>query len=164
MTTPDPAVRIYRAEEADKAKARAIVDAYCEEIGVVVRDTPAYFDSYFGADSGLWLAERTGPSKDGQTDLVGCIILRPLADITDARSAEVKRLYVVPDARGLRIADQLLEALHTFAANYGYQRIYLDTKDDLTAAIKFYRRHGYSDCARYNDNPQATIFMRREVI
>jgi hypothetical protein len=26
-------------------------------------------------------------------------------------------------------------------------------------AIQFYHRHGYEDCERYNDNPQATIFM-----
>lgn len=149
-------IRIHRAEESDKPQAQAIVDAYCEEINVVVRDTPAYFDSYFNADSGLWLAERDG-------EVLGCIILRPLSvPGLSERAAEVKRLYVVPSARGLRIADKLLAALHEFALGR-YDWVYLDTKDDLVAAIKFYRGQGYEECERYNDNPQATMFMRRRV-
>jgi hypothetical protein len=28
-------------------------------------------------------------------------------------------------------------------------------------AIRFYHRHGYKDCARYNKNPQATLFMKK---
>jgi hypothetical protein len=27
--------------------------------------------------------------------------------------------------------------------------------------VRFYERRGYESVARYNDNPQATIFMRR---
>ena len=41
--------------------------------------------------------------------------------------------------------------------------VYLDTKDDLVGAIKLYDRLGYERCARYNDNPQATIFMRKRL-
>lgn len=148
------ATKIYRATEADKSKARAIVDSYCEEIGVIVRDTPAGFDAYFSDGSGVWLAE-----KDG--DVVGCIILRPIP-IPGEKAAEVKRLYVLPSARGERLADQLLLALHA-SAKERYEWLYLDTKDDLLAAIRFYRRHGYEDCDRYNDNPQATIFMRKRM-
>jgi hypothetical protein len=33
----------------------------------------------------------------------------------------------------------------------------------LQAAIAFYERHGYLRCDRYNDNPQATIFMRKRL-
>jgi ribosomal protein S18 acetylase RimI-like enzyme len=160
MTQDRPVIRIFRSEQVDKAQALAIVDAYCEEIGVIVRDTPADFDSYFGPESGLWLAERT--SSDG-TNIVGCVILRPLPYLTDVRAAEVKRLYVVPDSRGLQVAQKLLDVLHTFAKDKNYERMYLDTKDDLTAAIKFYERQGYETCDRYNDNPQATIFMSRAV-
>lgn len=158
--THDAQLRIFRAENGDRAKAKAIIDAYCEEVGVIVRDTQAYFESYFNAGSGLWLAERT--SSEG-SDVVGCIVLRPLPNVRDVRAAEVKRLYVVPGARGLKIADKLLDELHSYAADVGYEWIYLDTKDDLKAAHKFYQRQGYEACERYNDNPQATIFMRRKV-
>jgi GNAT superfamily N-acetyltransferase len=42
--------------------------------------------------------------------------------------------------------------------------LYLDTKDDLDPAIRFYQRHGYKRCGRYNNNPQATIFMRKRLV
>ncbi|KAL1407000.1 hypothetical protein Q8F55_006413 [Vanrija albida] len=151
----DAPVAIYRAEPADKAKAWAIVDEYNEAIGVIVRDTPAAFEHYFAPDAGIWLAERAGA-------VVGCIILRPLPGV-GAAACEVKRLYVAPSARGLRIADKLLATLHQYAKEKGYDTAYLDTKDDLVAAIRFYQRQGYEECARYNDNPQATMFMRRRL-
>jgi ribosomal protein S18 acetylase RimI-like enzyme len=75
----------------------------------------------------------------------------------------VKRLYVRPESRGQHIADRLLEALEEYAFEAGYRALYLDTKDDLVVAIHFYQRHGYGLCERYNDNPQATIFMRKDL-
>ena len=38
-----------------------------------------------------------------------------------------------------------------------------DSKDDLETAKRFYEASGYTHCERYNDNPQATIFMRRQL-
>lgn len=145
-------VRIYRAGFYDKDSAWQIVDEYCNAIDVVVRETQADLEKYFADDSGLWLAESAG-------EIVGCVALRPLPQIEGA--CEVKRLYVRPEHRGKQIADKLMEALHVFAAQLGYEWCYLDTKDDLQAAIRLYERLGYLHCERYNDNPQATVFMRR---
>lgn len=75
------------------------------------------------------------------------------------RSGEVKRLYVRPNYRKQGIASRLLAAVEEFASENGVAKLYLDTKDDLAEAIAFYRRHGYVQCQRYNDNPQATMFM-----
>jgi hypothetical protein len=36
-------------------------------------------------------------------------------------------------------------------------------KDDLKTAIRFYRERGYEECPRYNENPQATVFLRRKM-
>ncbi|WOO84775.1 putative N-acetyltransferasec [Vanrija pseudolonga] len=156
VTSDASPVKIYRATPADRAKAWAIVDEYNEAIGVIVRDSPAAFDSYFDDGAGIWLAE-----KDG-SEVVGCIILRPLPSVSPT-ACEVKRLYVTPAARGLRVADKLLATLHAYAKTRGYDTAYLDTKDDLTAAIRFYQRQGYEECPRYNDNPQATMFMLKRL-
>jgi GNAT superfamily N-acetyltransferase len=153
------AFTIVRATPADRPRAWAIVDAYCEEIGVVVRDSPELFDTYFKDGSGIWLAE----ADDAARTVVGCIVLRPIVVTGVNRPAEVKRLYVLPSARGHRLSERLLAALEKDAADSGYDALYLDSKDDLLAAIKFYYRQGYADCERYNDNPQATIFMRKAV-
>jgi N-acetylglutamate synthase-like GNAT family acetyltransferase len=145
--------RIERATLARVEEAYAIVQEYYEAVGVVVReDAEEFAREYFGAGAGIWLAR-----EDGKT--VGCIALRPLTQFE--QSGEVKRLYVKPENRGRHTADRLLEALENYAVEAGYRTLYLDTKDDLITAIRFYHGHGYEDCARYNDNPQATIFMRK---
>jgi ribosomal protein S18 acetylase RimI-like enzyme len=134
-------------------EAYAIVREYYEAVDVVVRDDADEFArEYFGAGSGIWLA-----SED--SEVVGCIALRPILQFE--RSGEVKRLYVKPATRGRKIADRLLAALEEYAVEFGYRTLYLDTKDDLLPAIRFYERHGYERCERYNENPQATIFMRK---
>ena len=56
-----------------------------------------------------------------------------------------------------------MDALEEYAVNIGYGWVYLDSKDDLRAALRFYQRRGYVACERYNTNPQATIFMRRRL-
>ena len=79
------------------------------------------------------------------------------------RAGEVKRLYVQPPFRRRGLAQMLLTDLERFARDRGDHWLYLDTNDSLQAAIAFYERNGYSPCGRYNDNPQATIFMRKRL-
>jgi ribosomal protein S18 acetylase RimI-like enzyme len=147
--------------EIEKAGPDQLLDAfelnceYCEAFDIVVREDEAAFRGYFTDRSGFWLVRIEGQA-------VGCIGLRPLP-ACGPRACEVKRLYVRPAWRGQRLADRLLDAVEAFAAEVGYEEAFLDTKDDLEAAIRFYRRRGYEDCPRYNDNPQATIFMRRSL-
>jgi GNAT superfamily N-acetyltransferase len=146
---------ISRAGLSDLDDAWAIVTEYYDAVGVVAReDRPGFIDAYFSHGSGVWLA-RTAEGK-----VIGCIALRPLAVPS---SGEVKRLYVQPAWRGHGIAGLLLDALHDYAAAFGYQWLYLDSKDDLQAAIRFYERRGYHSCERYNDNSQATVFMRKHI-
>jgi len=155
-----PPLAIEKASAAEKSIARAIVDQYCEAVNVLHRDSDEDFEHYFEEGSGVWLA-KIATAQNNET--VGCIILRPLhgRDTGIEEACEVKRLYVKPEYRGLCAADSLLLALEKAAREMGYKWCYLDTKDDLKAAIRFYQKHGYEDCPRYNDNEQATIFMRR---
>jgi len=56
-----------------------------------------------------------------------------------------------------------MQAAEDHARSVGLHWIYLDTKDDFTAAIALYKRRGYEEIPRFNDNPQATIFLRKSV-
>jgi GNAT superfamily N-acetyltransferase len=148
-------IEIEKAGLDGAQEAYAIVEEYYEAVGVMVREDPAEFRTkYFGPGAGIWLA------RDGAA-VVGCIALRPLKEM--AGCGEVKRLYVKPEYRGQGIAERLLEALEAYARESGYGAIYLDSKDDLKAALRFYARHGYAECSRYNENPQATVFMRKDL-
>jgi ribosomal protein S18 acetylase RimI-like enzyme len=91
--------------------------------------------------------------------VAGCIALRPLR--TREQAGEIKRLYVRPEFRGSGAALALLVALEQYAQASGYEWLYLDSKDDLKAALRFYDRHGYEPCERYNHNQQATVFLRK---
>ncbi|HEV2737207.1 MAG TPA: GNAT family N-acetyltransferase [Candidatus Elarobacter sp.] len=147
---------IRRATGSDEASARAIVAEYNDAVGVVVRDDPAKFRAYLDGPGALWLAEAGG-------EIVGCVVMRPLANV-EPEACEVKRLYVRPAQRGSGLAARLMDALETFAFGHGFRAVYLDTFDDLADAVRFYDRRGYERIARYNDNPQATIFMRKALV
>jgi GNAT superfamily N-acetyltransferase len=146
---------IRRAGPAEIDSAYGIVHEYYEAARVVARDSKGEFARYyFGAASGMWLA-----IIDNRA--VGCIALRPLPDIVTA--GEVKRLYVQPAVRGRGIAAALYASLEIYAAESGYQWLYLDTAADMNAAQRFYSTLGYQLCDRYNDNPQAALFMRKRL-
>jgi hypothetical protein len=56
-----------------------------------------------------------------------------------------------------------MDALEDFARGLGLRWVYLDSYDDLAAALALYRKRGYVTCERFNDNPQATVFMRKSL-
>ena len=132
-----------------------MLQEYYEAVSVVQRDTPEAIEKIIDAPcSGVWLAYL-------EEKAVACVVLRELDSIPFA--GECKRLYVRPMARGHRIADKLLDALEEFARVEGLRWIYLDSYDDLKVAIALYRKRGYVSCERYNDNPQATVFLRKSI-
>lgn len=147
------AVGVRRATAADATAAWAIVEEYYDAIDVMHRDDPEEFRAYLHGPGAFWLAE------DDEV-AVGCVAMRPLPSVA-ADACEVKRLYVRPGHRRAGVAAALMDALEAYAREQGYRAIYLDTKDDLITAIRFYESRGYQRIPRYNDNAQASIFMRR---
>jgi DNA-binding MarR family transcriptional regulator/GNAT superfamily N-acetyltransferase len=149
-----PPVRIARLAKANSDALR-LLQEYYEAIHVVQRDGPeAVQEIIDGGSSGMWLAY----VKD---EAVGCVVLRRLDRFPFA--GECKRLYVQPRFRGRYIASALLNAQEEYARREGLQWIYLDSHDGLKAAISLYRKRGYVPCERYNDNPQATVFLRKRI-
>jgi ribosomal protein S18 acetylase RimI-like enzyme len=147
-------VRIVRLTKSND-DAAGLLQEYYEAVSVVQRDAPGAIQKIIDDPcSGVWLAYR------GE-NAVGCVVLRTLASTPFA--AECKRLYVQPSARGLGIAEKLMDALESFARDKEFRWIYLDSHDGLKAAIALYRKRGYAKCERYNDNPQATVFLRKQL-
>lgn len=154
---------VRKADAADAADAFALIEEYYEQIGVMVREDRGELQRYLGGhQSGIWLAWCKSETAGDCEHAAGCILLRPLSIAPGA--GEVKRLYVRHAFRGCGVAAALLHALEKYAAAEGITSLYLDTKQDLAAAIRFYERSGYSRCDRYNENPQATIFMTKTLL
>jgi len=147
--------KVIRASLSHAADARTLLNEYYDEVDVTQRDTPNTVQNFLtNPDSSLWIAYL------GNTP-AGCVVLRPLKAFR--RAAECKRLYVRAQFRRRGTAEALLDAMENYARSSSLRWIYLDSKDDLQVAIALYRQRGYKPCKRYNDNPQATIFLRKSL-
>ena len=96
----------------------------------------------------LWLAIH----KDQP---VGAVGLKPFKD----KTAELKRLWVSPEARGLNLGETLCVTCIEGAKQHGYTRLLLDTDRGLNHANAIYERLGFTDIERYYDNPMDSRFM-----
>jgi GNAT superfamily N-acetyltransferase len=79
------------------------------------------------------------------------------------RACELKRMYVVPEARGQGVARQLLVALEERAVELGYTIARLDTGARQPGARHLYSSAGYREIENYNGNPVATFFGEKSL-
>ena len=87
---------------------------------------------------------------------VGCAGLRRHAE----GAGEIKRLYLVPQARGRGIGRVLAEAIVDAARKIGYERLLLDTLPSMTAAQLLYLSLGFRPVDPYRFNPvEGTTFL-----
>jgi GNAT superfamily N-acetyltransferase len=61
----------------------------------------------------------------------------------DATRAELKRMYVAPESRGLGLGRRLLEALEAEARRLGYAAVVLETGNLQQEALALYTSSGY---------------------
>lgn len=94
---------------------------------------------------------------------VGVVALKPVDDTT----AEVKRMFVRPAARGLGIGRALLERLLADARDLGYRVARLETLRFMTEAQALYRSLGFADSEPFESSEAAeagvgelTVYMR----
>lgn len=92
---------------------------------------------------------------------VACVAVRPL----DApHLAELKRLYVRPEARGENLGERLSNAAIAFARGAGYSAIRLDTLPEMGPAQTLYERLGFVEIEAYRFNPvEGTRYMELEL-
>ena len=139
------------AVDPGSADARACIEAYFRELN-------ERFDAGFdparstSADpeeltppAGLLLIARL------DVQAVGCGALK----VKGGGVGEIKRMWVAPFARGLGIAQRILDALEARAIEAGLDVLRLDTNRTLKEAQALYARNGYREIAPYNDNPYA---------
>jgi len=89
---------------------------------------------------------------------VGCVGLKGGGDV-----AEVKRLWVAPAARGLGLARRLMTAVEDAAHELSIQWLRLDTNSALPEAIALYRKTGWAEIARFNDDPYPDVFFEKRL-
>ncbi|WP_333826339.1 bifunctional helix-turn-helix transcriptional regulator/GNAT family N-acetyltransferase [Pararhodobacter sp.] len=90
---------------------------------------------------------------------VGCVGLKG----TDEGYAEVKRLWVSPAARGLGLSRRLMRRVEDIAAQAGVALLRLDTNSALGEAVALYRKTGWCEIGRFNDDPYPDLFFEKQL-
>jgi DNA-binding MarR family transcriptional regulator/GNAT superfamily N-acetyltransferase len=90
---------------------------------------------------------------------VGCGALK----LHGSEPAELKRMWVSPDARGLGLGRRLLSSLEEAASDAGASAIHLETNGFLTEAIALYRNAGYAEVDAFNSEPYAHHWFEKQL-
>jgi len=141
--------RIDEAEgEAEVAVARGLIEEYARSLPFSLdfqnfAEELAGLPAPYEPPGGCLLLAWQGDAA------VGIVALKPLAP----RIGEVKRLYVVPAARGTGLGRVLLECVIDAACTLGHTHLRLDShRASMEAAIRLYQRLGFVEIPAYGPN------------
>ncbi|MBO0656789.1 GNAT family N-acetyltransferase [Streptomyces triculaminicus] len=84
----------------------------------------------------------------------------------DAWTAEVTKVFVREDRRGLGGAPRLMAAAEETARGWGARRLVLNTRRDLVEARALYARHGFTAIEPYKpleEDPFAEVWLGKEL-
>jgi GNAT superfamily N-acetyltransferase len=100
--------------------------------------------------------------------LVGYEDRRPIAigglRRLQAEICEIKRMYVVPQARSRGVGRALLAALEDAGRKLGYQRVRLDAGPAQVHSRVLFEKTGYVQIPRYNNNHIAVYFAEKQLV
>jgi ribosomal protein S18 acetylase RimI-like enzyme len=141
-------VTIAPASPGEIDAVRALLEEYATSLAVDLGfqrfdDELAGLPGAYAPPHGALLVARAG------TLIIGCVGMRRL----DARTCEMKRLYVQSSRRGSGLGRRLAEAAIAEGRRLGYATMRLDTLPGMEAAQALYEELGFRDVAAYTDNP-----------
>jgi putative acetyltransferase len=139
--------------QADIRRMIAESDALMEALYPAESNHLVDVDALAAPDTVFLAARRNG-------ELLGSIAFRIIAP----GHAEMKRLFVRPEARGTGLGRQLLQALEAAARRQGVDRISLETGIRQPEAIGLYRASGYQECppfGAYRSDPLSLFMTKR---
>ncbi|WP_078310167.1 MULTISPECIES: helix-turn-helix domain-containing GNAT family N-acetyltransferase [unclassified Mycobacterium] len=145
-------------------EARYCIRAYFEEIAARLENgfDPALAlpagDAELSAPAGMLLVATLHEEPVG---CGGLKLLRNADEIIEA--AEVKRVWISPDVRGMGLGKRILAELERRAMTHGARTIRLDTNRALTEAIAMYRSAGYGEVAAFNDEKYAHHWFEKHL-
>jgi GNAT superfamily N-acetyltransferase len=153
MAREDSAVLEIRSVPADRPPATDLVEAMVADVSAMygridVPGAPSATPADFSPPGGSYVAifERGTPLAGGGVKRL------------DDDACEIKRMYVIPEARGRGLGRRLLEALEDEARRLGYRIARLDTGPQQPDAQRMYERAGYRPIGNFNNNPFASFW------
>lgn len=120
------------------------------DAAALVGEVQSYYERIYGGHDGDLMDATEFTPPDGLF-LVGFLAGGPVAcggwRRRDARSVEIKRMYVTADVRRHGLARAMLAELERTAAAAGAEQVVLNTGYRQTDAMRFYEANGYQPSA-----------------
>ena len=137
-------------EPRDDAAVAAVIRSVMPEFGA---DGPG--TALHDPEVGEMSAHYAGPRArffvcQLEARIVGCGGIAPLTG-GDEDTAELRKMYLLPEARGLGLGRALLRAALLAARELGYARVYLETMEHMTAARSLYESVGFRQTDRMGE-------------
>ena len=160
-------VRKMSIQEASSGKdfedARRLFVAYAQWLNVdlTFQDFRKELDSlpamYSAPKGGILLA------RDSEGNAIGCIGFRPFR--SGGKICEMKRLYVLPEGRGLGLGRLLVGTVLDKAKACGFIEIRMDSLPHMVEAISLYKQLGFEAIPSYFYNPHGeAVFVAKELV
>ncbi len=92
-------------------------------------------------------------------EAIGCGAVKHHADAP----AEIKRMWIAPQARGLGLGRRLLETLEACALAGGARVAHIETSAVLPEALALYRSAGWVELPAFNDEPFADHWFEKRL-
>lgn len=95
-----------------------------------------------------------------KNNYIGCAGIRKF----NIETAELKRMWVSPTARGNGIGKKILSAAINLAVSKNYKAIVLDTLDQMHPAIELYKKAGFKEIEAYYFNPHKNALYFKKIL
>jgi putative acetyltransferase len=144
----DDGALVTQMDESESDEVRALLRAYADSLPFKLdfqgfdRELAELPGAYAPPRGALLVARIDG-------EVSGCVALRPLTQ----EICEMKRLFVLPTARGAGLGRRLAAAVVEEARRLGYSRMRLDTTPGMETAQRLYEELGFVETAAYTHNP-----------
>jgi putative acetyltransferase len=127
-------------EPKDNAAVEGVIRSCLIEFGANHEGT-AWADPDLGRFSEIYSTpgNRYWVAEDESGSVVGGTGIGRLTDTV----CELQKMYCLPEARGTGLAHQLMALALDYAREH-YEQCYLETLDNMTAAQRFYEKHGFT--------------------
>ncbi|BBU30417.1 putative transcriptional regulator, MarR family protein [Burkholderia sp. THE68] len=152
-----PSLVRFAIEDPASVDARWCIDQYFAELN-------ARFDAGFDPSLSLSADARELTAPHGALIVarlrgaaIGCVALK----FHGTAPAELKRMWVSADARGLGLGRRLLDEAERHASERGAKVVRLETNRTLKEAVRLYRQSGYMEVDAFSAEPYADHWFEK---
>ncbi|HMI08083.1 MAG TPA: GNAT family N-acetyltransferase [Flavobacterium sp.] len=142
--------------DSDNADFRGLVTLLDHYLAVMDGEEHAFYAQYNKSDA---IKEVVVAYQNGKP--AGCGAIKKYSDT----ETEIKRMYVLPEFRGLGIAKGILGALEKWASELGFSECILETGVKQVEAVQLYQKCGYRITENYGQyaNMANSICMKKQL-